>query len=252
MNDHGFVDPYIDPTTGLLKNKVGATTLDELKKAEGELVSIATVKLIEDPPRNRTADLNELQEIHRRLFAMVYPWAGEIRTVEIRKPVKGSAFFLPSPAIPTGIEYSMNELKKDGYLKNLDKDEFLDRLVRNYDNYNYVHPFREGNGRTQRMLWTLICHEAGYDIDWRLISKQDNDEGSRLAAEQRDYSILRRTFDVAVKPCDPNEPILLEHASIGHLKTIAESPSGEDVYVHAYTKADGTEVAAHFRSRPSR
>ncbi|PLS30277.1 toxin Fic [Bifidobacterium margollesii] len=252
MNDYGFVDPYIDPTTGLLRNKVGATTLDELKKAEGELVSIAAVKLIENPPRNRMADLNELREIHRRLFGAVYSWAGEIRTVEIRKLAEGSEYFLPSPMIPTGIEYSMNELRKDGYLKNLDKDEFLDRLVRNYDNYNYVHPFREGNGRTQRMLWTLVCHEAGYDIDWRLVSKQDNDEGSRLAAEQRDYSILRRAFDVAVKPCDPDEPILVEHANVGHLKPIAKLLPGGDVYVHAHTKSDGTEVAAHFRSRPSR
>lgn len=181
--ESGFVDPYIDPVTGLLRNTIGATTHDDLKKAEGEMVSLATVKLLAEPPENRIGDLQELQEIHRRLFGMIYPWAGEIRTVEIRKTTAGSEFFLPSPSIPMGIEYSVNELRKDGYLKGLDRETFLDRLVIHYDNYNYVHPFREGNGRTQRMLWTLICHDAGYDIDWRRVSKHDNDEGSRLAAE---------------------------------------------------------------------
>lgn len=248
-----FIDPYIDPTTGLLRNKVGAATQEELKKAEGELVSLATVKLLADPPKTRTGDLSELQEIHRRLFGMVYPWAGEIRTVEIRKPTVGSDFFLPSPNIPSGIDYSMNELRKDGYLKGLDRETFLNRLVRHYDNYNYVHPFREGNGRTQRLLWTLICHDAGYDIDWRRISKRDNDEGSRLAAEDRDFTLLRETFACAVEPCDPSAPILTEYANPGHLrKKPIDFSSVGDVYVHTYTKADGTVVAAHCRSRPSR
>lgn len=38
MSDE-FVDPYIDPETGVLRNLVGATSYDELANAEGELVS---------------------------------------------------------------------------------------------------------------------------------------------------------------------------------------------------------------------
>lgn len=91
-------------------------------------------------------------------------------------------------------------------------------MAYHYDNYNFVHPFREGNGRTQRVFWALLCHDAGFDIDWRLVSGKENDEASRLAAEDRDYSALIAMFKLMAKPCDPTVPINRELVLDGHLK----------------------------------
>ena len=65
---------------------------------------------------------------------------------------------------------------------------------------NYLHPFREGNGRTQRIFWTQIAGRAGYQLDWRKTTGMVNDKASRNAMEGRDFSGLRAMFDTIVKP----------------------------------------------------
>lgn len=213
-----FVDPYIDQKTGVLGNLVGASTWDELRQAEGELVGVRILEIIADPPSVRDGSLAELQEIHRRLFRDVYAWAGMIRTVEIRKNTEGSAFFLPSQNISRGLAWAQSELARDHMLRGMGKPAFAHRLAYHYDNYNFVHPFREGNGRTQRMLWTLLCHDAGYDLDWRQVSGEENDEASRLAAENRDFAPLEQMFNRITVPCDDTKPINADFVTTGHLR----------------------------------
>jgi cell filamentation protein len=75
----GFLDPYLDPGTGLLRNRVGARTKDALEEAEGDLSFTRLMQLMEHPPKS-SGDLAELQAIHRYLFQDVYEWAGQVRT----------------------------------------------------------------------------------------------------------------------------------------------------------------------------
>lgn len=214
-----FVDPYIDPETGVLRNLVGAKSYDELRNAEGEFVASRIGELLECAPFHPNGSLNDFCMIHRALFQDIYDWAGTIRTVEIRKNQEGSEFFLPSVSIPNGFAWSKEELQKDGMLKGMPLDQFADRLAYHYDNYNFVHPFREGNGRTQRLFWTLLCHDAGYDLDWRLVSGEENDEASRAAAEDRDYSMLVAIFRRISMPSDPGKSINSDMVSKSHLRT---------------------------------
>ena len=102
-------------------------------------------------------------------------------------------------------------------MKQVDREHFAERLAYHYDNYNFVHPFREGNGRTQRLFWTYICHDAGYDLDWRLVSVEKNDEASRLAAEQQDYSLLTVMFSRILSPVASTEPINRSMVGSSHL-----------------------------------
>lgn len=213
-----FVDPYIDPDTGILYNLVGATTYDELGVAEADLVTARECSLLDGRTPHVTGTLDDLARIHRWLFQDVYPWAGRTRTVEIRKNVEGSQFFLPSPNIETGIAWAHGELEKDGLLRGMGQVAFVRRLAYHYDNYNFVHPFREGNGRTQRLMWSLICHDAGFDLDWRLASGAENDEASRLATEDRDYGALVAMFSRLAAPCDPRLPLSVKKTATGHLR----------------------------------
>ena len=213
-----FVDPYIDPETGVLRNLAGARTYDELLNVEGEFVAMRTNEFLEQHSAFRpSGTLEDLCLIHRSLFQDVYDWAGEIRTVEIRKETEGAEFFLPSTNIAMGIEWSRSELLKDGMMKQVDREHFAERLAYHYDNYNFVHPFREGNGRTQRLFWTYICHDAGYDLDWRLVSGEENDEASRLAAEQQDYSLLTVMFSRILSPVASTDPINRSMVGSSHL-----------------------------------
>ena len=92
-----FVDPYIDPETGVLRNLAGARTYDELLNVEGEFVAMRTNGILGAAfrPSRPSGTLEDLCLIHRSLFQDVYDWAGEIRTVEIRKETEGAEFFLP-------------------------------------------------------------------------------------------------------------------------------------------------------------
>lgn len=214
---NGFVDPYIDPDTGILRNLVGAKSYLELSNAEGELVAARTNELLSCSPFVPVGALEDFCKIHAFLFQDIYEWAGRPRTVEIRKNVEGSEFFLPSCNIGMGFAWAKGELDKDQCLHSMDRAQFVERLAYHFDNYNFIHPFREGNGRVQRLFWTLLCHSAGYDLDWRRVSGEENDEASRLAAEKTDLSGLVEMFDKIASLCNASAPINAGLLPPGHL-----------------------------------
>lgn len=220
-----FIDPYIDPDTGILRNLIGATTSASFTTAESELVSIRFNEMLGQVTWHITGSLDDLKRIHRYLFQDVFPWAGNTRTVEIRKNVEGSAFFLPSANIVMGTTWAQQQLQQDNMLRGLSQQRFVERLAYHYDNYNFIHPFREGNGRTQRVMWTFIAHEAGYDLRWQQVSGTENDAASRIAAEESNLSPLIKMFGKIVKPCDPSAPIVSQDAGASHLRqTDSASP----------------------------
>ena len=120
----GFVDPYIDLRTGVLRNLVGAGTWDELRNAEGELVAMRTSEFLRELPLEPTGTLDDLRLIHRWLFRDACDWAGEVRTIEIRKAGEGAQFFPPSANIPRGIAWARSELEKDDFLVGLASRRF--------------------------------------------------------------------------------------------------------------------------------
>ncbi len=198
-----FVDPYLDPETGVLRNKVGARSKAELDEAEGDLSFARLVQLMDRPPK-ASGDLDELCAIHRQLFQDVYDWAGLVRTVDVRKNVEGAEFFLPVSMIGRAAGYAAEDLRSDDNLQGMDRDRFVERLAHHYDQFNYVHPFREGNGRTQRVLWNRVARDAGWQLDWRGVQGTVNDAACRAASERRDLEPLRQMFDKIVSPFAPS------------------------------------------------
>jgi cell filamentation protein len=198
----GFVDPYVDPETGLLRNLVGARTKEALDDAESALSFARLVQLVDHPPR-ATGDLDELRAIHRHLFQDVYDWAGQIRTVDIRKNVDGAEYFLPEAMIARASVFATGELDDDNMLRGMDRGHFIDRLAYHYDQVNYIHPFREGNGRVQRVFWNRIALDAGWQLDWRPVYGDVNDRASRAASDQRDLGPLRAMFEQIVTAAPP-------------------------------------------------
>lgn len=200
--DSSETDPYIDPSMGILRNLVGADTRDALSAAEGDLVFARLVQLTERPPAG-TGDLVELQAIHRQLFQDVFEWAGELRTVDMRKREEGAEPFLPVQMIERAASFAARELHADDNLRGMSRDRFIDRLAYHYDAFNYIHPFREGNGRTQRVMWNRIALDAGWQLDWQRVQGPTNDAACRAASEQRDFGPLRAMFAQIVTPAVP-------------------------------------------------
>ncbi len=84
-------------------------------------------------------------------------------------------------------------------LRGLDRSDFVDGLTGLLANINALHPFREGNGRTQRAFLTQLSHEAGYELRWTLMDPEVNVEASK-AAHQGDNDLLRGLVEPLVRP----------------------------------------------------
>ena len=209
----GLVDPYFDDSIGELRNLLGAKSAAELQALEPQIVFANELEL-ESAAIPRTNDFTEVLLIHKQLFKGVYDWAGKIRTVDIKKNADSAEFFLIVSKITSAAEYVFTEFAKEHYLRDLHKDEFVKRLAHHYDQLNYIHPFREGNGRTQRVFWSRKAHDAGYEINWDAIVGNENDEASRLAAEDMDLSGLEAMFSRIINPLQiPGRPHLAERGS---------------------------------------
>ena len=108
-------------------------------------------------------DFDHYKAIHRFLFSDLYEWAGEVRAVNISK--KGTQF-TPAENIESQARLIFERLQTCNYFKGLPHNEFVEEIVDFYCVTNALHPFREGNGRTQRVFLTQLIRNAGYEINF--------------------------------------------------------------------------------------
>jgi cell filamentation protein len=168
-----FADPYCYPGTEVLRNKLDIRDPARLSVAEANVTVMALVKLGQRRIDGRY-DLDHLRAFHRAIFENIYPWAGEIRTVSI---AKSNLFALPEHIEPY-LSGQLSRLRGENFLRNLERDIFTERLVYYFAEVNAVHPFREGNGRTQRAFFAQLAHDAGYRIHWDQLDSNRNNEAS--------------------------------------------------------------------------
>ena len=167
-------DPYLIPGFSVLRNKLGVTRDELLDEIERRLV----VQRAREPVPLGAFDLAHLRAIHRHLFQDVYGWAGELRTVEISK---GGSQFQFRQFIETGMADVHRRLADADFLRGLSGPEFSSAAGVILGDVNYVHPFRDGNGRTQLQYLGLLAEQAGHPIDLARLDPQRWIEASRLA-----------------------------------------------------------------------
>lgn len=126
----------------------------------------------------------------------------------------GGEPFHPLEYMGVGIRYCEQTLKNDNLLQGLSIDEFISKLSVNYNNFNVLHPFREGNGRTQRVFWDIVARDAGYHFDWGLITQRVNDKASIRAKDANDTKLLEDMFRIITKPLNVE---LLAQQQFAHL-----------------------------------
>ena len=184
-------DPYLIPGTGTLRNKFGITDPDELDDAERVLVR---ERLMEGRVPTGAFDLAHLQAIHRYLFQDVYDWAGEVRTVEMSK--EKSVFQLRA-YIGTGMADIHRRLVESDFLRGLTRRKFAAEAARIIGDVNYVHPFREGNGRTQALYLEQLAEKAGHPIDLGKLTRETWIPASQ-AAINAEYAPMARCIERAL------------------------------------------------------
>lgn len=156
------VEPAFYPGTSIFINKLNIRDAKELSRAEADFTAVRTEEYLRRPI-DGCFDLLHLQGIHFRLFQDIYDWSGEIRGYDMSK--EGS-IFTPEEKIVEQSDDLFDELENEGHLVGLQRDQFIQRGSYYYDWVNRIHPFPEGNGRTQRLFFSHLAMFAGFEIAW--------------------------------------------------------------------------------------
>ncbi|WP_413736744.1 putative adenosine monophosphate-protein transferase Fic [Sodalis sp. RH21] len=160
-------DPYFYPGIQVLRNKLDIHESAGLREAELALTPLraATVEL--GAPN---MGLPWLCAIHRTLFQDIYEWAGQLRTVDIYQNETRYCHFSYLEKEGNAV---MQRLEDEDYLRGLALDEICPRLGHYYADINMLHPFREGNGRAQRIFFEQLIIHAGFDARWEPIEREE-------------------------------------------------------------------------------
>ncbi len=162
-NSCKYIDPdytYTDSKTGILRNLANITNKDVLLFAESGAVTKRVQELYENPIKIN--DSTSLFSIHQYLFQDIYSWVGKKRIVEISK--NGKQFF-PTSHFDNALLYIDTLISEYKKISKEDKQALAQKLAEILDKINYLHPFREGNGRTQREFLRLLALEKSLTLN---------------------------------------------------------------------------------------
>ena len=188
-------DPHSQKGSDCPRNFLGVVDFALLTKIERVFVHKRLRELAVSPPRG-SFDAAHLQATHRYIFQDVFPWAGEFRVVDISK---GSSNFGRWIHIASALEELLAGLRREDLLKGLELQAFADRAAFYLGEINAIHPFREGNGRTQREFIRQLALAAGHPLSWAGFTQEEMVAASILSHMQGDNSqlgsILQRALD---------------------------------------------------------
>ena len=162
-NSYKYLDPdytYTDPKTGLLRTLQDITDPEVLLFVEIGAVTKRLQELYENPIKIKGID--SLFAIHKHLFQDIYTWAGKKRIVEISKD--GKQFF-PTTHFDNALRYIDHLVTEFKKIPKDNKKNLAEKLAEILDNVNYLHPFREGNGRAQREFLRMLAIEKGLTMN---------------------------------------------------------------------------------------
>ncbi len=151
---------YCYENSNVLRNKLNIRDAKVLASAEREITALRIVDA-KINTINGAFDLNHLCKIHQYIFSDIYEWAGQIRWVNISK---GNS----NEKLPYRLAYYLSEI-------------------------NVLHPFRDGNGRAQRLFIEYLAQSCGYKVDFSTVTRDEMVEAS-VEAFLKDYNKMNQMF----------------------------------------------------------
>lgn len=153
----------------VLPNKLNITVPEEIGIKETEGFVRAETTLIEELTTESVFDCQYIRDIHRQALSHLYDFAGEYRSVNISKD---GFLFTAAHVIPD----AMKAFERDVLLTlphgHSQREDLIHDIGKVHAELLFIHPFREGNGRTMRILANMMSYKAGYDmIDFKPVEE---------------------------------------------------------------------------------
>lgn len=185
------------PGTAVLVNKLDIRDGQKLAQVEADITKLRIAQW-EICPLVDTFNFEHYKAVHRYLFGDLYDWAGQVRTVNLAK--KGT-HFCPAEKIEERGKLVFDWLKRLNYLRGMEQGDFVEELTDFYCSTNELHPFREGNGRTQRVFLSQLARSAGYSLNF---SEIDSDllMIATIQSAQGVRDLLKQVLDDAIQPIE--------------------------------------------------
>lgn len=143
----------------ILPNLLGLNSKEEIDRAEFEGFLFAELFLTENLTSKTKFNTKYIKQIHKIALQELYSFAGKYRTVNMSK----AGFLFPTAQF---IPQNMNEFEKDVLNLLPNKYENIEQLIEDIAKVHgellFIHPFREGNGRTARILANLMVRKQGH------------------------------------------------------------------------------------------
>ncbi|MCT8268564.1 Fic family protein [Afifella sp. JA880] len=224
-----------DDHRDVLKNKFGVRTHSELREREypATFERQVRMRLGEGPTGN--FDEAHLKAVHRFLFEEVFEWAGHFRNERVRvegqqvEPVgamsKGGDHFLHGSRIEMGLNEALRPIRNRDVLRGSTPRGFAEVAGAVMGELNYVHPFREGNGRTTEAFIAALGREYGHEVRFSLISEP------RMIAVSKETSANPSSQAMIQLICDATDPgrQTALQAVFDDLRRLGEDPLAHDV-----------------------
>ncbi|QDT43472.1 Adenosine monophosphate-protein transferase VbhT [Gimesia alba] len=191
---------YVDEQEKVLVNKQGIRDLETLQIAEEEGLTKAYESLLAEVRTDTPMTSELLCHIHSRIFGDIYEWAGRWRTVQISKP---GAIWPP----PHYLDESMKTFEKGVLQKypatQLTNDEvFCEALGEIQGEFLAIHPFREGNARTIKLMTNLLSIQSERPLliyDTTEVGAQQYIDAAKAALARKDYQPMIQIIRQALK-----------------------------------------------------
>jgi cell filamentation protein len=183
---------YVDADQTVLVNKKGITELAKLQALEEEGLAKAYGTLLAQVRVDTPLTSELTRYMHRQVFGELYEWAGRWRTVNISKP--GITWPPPEFIDENMTQWEQNFLRKYAATKLVDDDAFCNAVAEIQGEFLVIHPFREGNARTIKLLTDLLAAQTG-----RPLLKYDQDDAGRERYIRAASRAFRRNYEPMVE-----------------------------------------------------
>lgn len=176
-------DIEFDPKHHVLKNKPNITNIEKLEQLETEALAKAYNTLSLEYSDTHVFSEKDVQYINKVFLKNIFDWAGTYRTVDISSP---NIRWCRAQYIPDQMKTFGNFLSRiTPFSPNINRVDILDRLSRVHGELILIHPFRNGNGRTTRLLCDLLVMQSGrVSLDRSFLEDIENREKYHNAIQQ--------------------------------------------------------------------
>jgi cell filamentation protein len=123
--------------------------------------------------------------------------AGQFRTTMLGKAERlgqPPTWFTPPHLLEHEAERIFGSLRRANLLSGLHRGEFARKAAMLLAEINKLHPFREGNGRTQRLFIDLLARQAGHEVIFDVVSRERMIQAS-IEANNGNLGMLTRMFE---------------------------------------------------------